>query len=185
METRSTINAILSKFNGTLAEKGYILRAPQKEMLEFCCAQWEQGKGAIAEAPTGTGKSFVYLFLASQYAFQNKANGVNKCAVISTCSRALQDQVERDFKIFQEMYPHIKYAVWKGAANYLCVNRLYGALANPPEYFEPEDMEQLQFLEELLEEVEETDGSREKMPFKLSDRVWNRVCSNGKCCTKR
>lgn len=184
METRSTINAILSKFNGTLAEKGYILRAPQKEMLEFCCAQWEQGKGAIAEAPTGTGKSFVYLFLASQYAFQNKANGVNKCAVISTCSRALQDQVERDFKIFQEMYPHIKYAVWKGAANYLCVNRLYGALANPPEYFEPEDMEQLQFLEELLEEVEDTDGSREKMPFKLSDRVWNRVCSNGKCCTK-
>ena len=51
------------------------------------------------------------------------------------------------------MYPHIKYAVWKGAANYLCVNRLYGALANPPEYFEQEDMEQLQFLEELLEEV--------------------------------
>lgn len=184
MEEYNAINAILSKFNGTLSKKGYKLRAPQREMLEFCCAQWEAGKGAIAEAPTGTGKSFVYLFLASQYAFQNLANGVTKCAVISTCSRALQDQVERDFNIFREMYPHIKYAIWKGAANYLCVNRLYNTIANPPEYFDEQDIEQVYFLEELLEEVAKTDGSREKLPFKVSDKVWNRICSNGKCCTK-
>lgn len=184
MDTKRTIDAILSKFNGTLKAKGYILRAPQKEMLEFCCEQWEQGKGAIAEAPTGTGKSFVYLFLVSQYAFQNMAQGVNKCGVISTCSRALQDQIERDFGLFQEMYPHLRYAIWKGAANYLCCNRLHNAILNPPETFDAQDMEQLEFMEDLLPEIAQTDGSREKLPIRVSDKVWARVCSGGKCCTK-
>lgn len=184
MDKRRTIDAILSKFNGTLKDRGYILRPTQKEMLEFCCEQWEQGKGAIAEAPTGTGKSFVYLFLASQYAFQHVAQGVHKCSVISTCSRSLQDQIERDFKLFSEMYPHIRYAVWKGATNYLCQNRLRSALLNPPEYFTYEDIEQLTYLEDLIDEVRDTDGSREKMPIPVSDKVWNRICANNKCCTK-
>lgn len=106
-----------------LLSKGYENRKSQTIMMDLVRDTIKKGDVKLIEAPTGTGKTFAYLIPLME-------EGV-KC-IISTGTKALQDQLKRDIE-FLSAYMHViygkdvKYAVVKGKANYLCLDR-YGEI---------------------------------------------------------
>lgn len=105
--------------NGSLAKliAGYQPRAAQLEMAEAIARAIDDKQNLIAEAGTGTGKTFAYLVPAILSA---------KKVIISTGTKNLQDQ------LFNKDLPTIRKAIktpfhaalLKGRSNYLCIYRL-------------------------------------------------------------
>lgn len=98
-------------------QPGYIPR-PQQQLLAATIAHAiTDGTDLIAEAGTGTGKTFAYLVPAL-------ASG--KRVIISTGTKALQDQLfHRDLpRVRKLLNSRIDIALLKGRANYLCLHRL-------------------------------------------------------------
>lgn len=77
----------------------------------------EKGTHLVAEAGTGTGKTFAYLIPAILS---------NKKTIVSTGTRNLQDQIyEKDFPLIRDaLKVPVQAAVLKGRSNYLCLYRL-------------------------------------------------------------
>jgi ATP-dependent DNA helicase DinG len=77
----------------------------------------EQKQHLVAEAGTGTGKTFAYLIPAILS---------GKKTIISTGTRNLQDQIfEKDFPLIRDaLKVPVSAAVLKGRANYLCLYRM-------------------------------------------------------------
>ena len=101
--------------------EGFAHRPQQLDMAEVVGDALEQGATLIAEAGTGTGKTFAYLvpvLLSGQK------------VIISTGTRNLQDQLFlRDLPRLREaMSSPLKVALLKGRANYLCIHRMEMAL---------------------------------------------------------
>ena len=101
--------------------EGFAFRDQQLDMAEAVADCLEHGNSLIAEAGTGTGKTFAYLvpaLLAGQK------------VIISTGTRNLQDQLYlRDLPRLREaMASPARVALLKGRSNYLCLQRMEGAL---------------------------------------------------------
>jgi len=110
--------------NGLLAQKisGYRPRQAQLEMAQAVeKAIHDRGK-LIAEAGTGTGKTFAYLIPAI-------ISG--RRVIVSTGTKTLQDQLfHKDLPIVREaLSVPFHAALLKGRNNYLCLYRLENALA--------------------------------------------------------
>jgi ATP-dependent DNA helicase DinG len=103
---------------------GFAERPQQRAMAEAVAAAIEDRDVLIAEAGTGTGKTFAYLVPAL-------LSGLK--VIISTGTRNLQDQLFlRDLPVLRDaMASPAQVALLKGRANYLCLHRLEGALADP------------------------------------------------------
>jgi len=102
---------------------GYQPRAAQLEMAAAIADAIEQKRHLIAEAGTGTGKTFAYLVPAILS---------GKRAIISTGTKNLQDQLfNKDLPIIRKALkkPFIA-ALLKGRSNYLCTYRLNNALTS-------------------------------------------------------
>ncbi|MEI6336548.1 MAG: ATP-dependent DNA helicase, partial [Methylococcaceae bacterium] len=102
---------------------GYQPRAAQLEMAAAIADAIEQKRHLIAEAGTGTGKTFAYLVPAILS---------GKRAIISTGTKNLQDQLfNKDLPIIRKALkkPFIA-ALLKGRSNYLCTYRLKNALTS-------------------------------------------------------
>jgi ATP-dependent DNA helicase DinG len=100
---------------------GYQPRAAQAEMAEAIADAIDGNQNLIAEAGTGTGKTFAYLVPAILS---------GKKVVISTGTKNLQDQLfNKDLPIIRKALktPFIA-ALLKGRSNYLCKYRLQNAL---------------------------------------------------------
>ena len=100
---------------------GFAHRQQQLGMAEAVGDALEQGATLIAEAGTGTGKTFAYLvpvLLSGQK------------VIISTGTRNQQDQLFlRDLPRLREARASpLKVALLKGRAKYLCIHRLETAL---------------------------------------------------------
>ena len=100
--------------NGALAKilAGYQARAAQTEMAETIASAIEENQNLIAEAGTGTGKTFAYLVPAILS---------DKKVVISTGTKNLQDQLfNKDLPIVRKALktPFVA-ALLKGRSNYL------------------------------------------------------------------
>ena len=96
---------------------GFSARAPQIELAEQIAHTIKENKILLAEAGTGTGKTFAYLLPALMS---------EKRIVISTGSKNLQEQLFlRDLPSIKKAlnYP-FKIALLKGRSNYLCFERL-------------------------------------------------------------
>ncbi len=109
--------------DGLLAQQlpGFSYRPQQAEMAEAILQALESGTPLIAEAGTGTGKTFAYLVPAL----------LSGCKVIiSTGTRNLQDQLYlRDLPRVREVLAgSAKIALLKGRANYLCLHRMENAV---------------------------------------------------------
>ena len=109
--------------NGALAKilAGYQARAAQTEMAEAIANAIEEHQNLIAEAGTGTGKTFAYLVPAILS---------DKKVVISTGTKNLQDQLfNKDLPIVRKALktPFVA-ALLKGRSNYLCTYRLKNSL---------------------------------------------------------
>ncbi len=92
---------------------GYRLRAQQLEMAQAVAAAIEQTSVLIAEAGTGTGKTFAYLVPALLHGGK---------VIISTGTKTLQDQLfDRDIPVVRKVLSApVTVALLKGRANYIC-----------------------------------------------------------------
>ncbi len=105
--------------DGALAQKieGFKPREPQRLMAQAVSKAIVNKQGLVVEAGTGTGKTYAYLAPALRS---------GKKVIISTGSKALQDQLYcRDLpKVASALKFKGKLALLKGRSNYLCIERL-------------------------------------------------------------
>ncbi|HWM41780.1 MAG TPA: ATP-dependent DNA helicase [Burkholderiales bacterium] len=120
------------------AVKGFKLRPQQLEMAQAIQAAMERTGVLVAEAGTGTGKTFAYLVPALL------AGGK---VIVSTGTKTLQDQLfDRDLPAVRAaLATGASAALLKGRANYVCLYRLRrSAETGVPS---PEDARQLRRIE--------------------------------------
>jgi ATP-dependent DNA helicase DinG len=105
--------------DGPLAKglPGYVEREAQQALAEAIAGAMDDRDTLVAEAGTGTGKTYAYLVPALLS---------GQRTIISTGTRALQDQLyHRDLpKVRDALGAGLKSALLKGRANYLCRHRL-------------------------------------------------------------
>ncbi|MFO7604289.1 MAG: ATP-dependent DNA helicase [Gammaproteobacteria bacterium] len=105
--------------DGVLAKhiKGFSPRPAQQEMAEIVLDVIDAGQNLIAEAGTGTGKTFAYLVPAILS---------GRKTIISTGTKNLQDQLYgRDLPLIRDaLTVPVSVALLKGRSNYLCLHRL-------------------------------------------------------------
>lgn len=111
---------------GVLAVKipGFAPRTPQQQLAMAIAETVEDRAVLLAEAGTGTGKTFAYLVPALLSGLKT---------IVSTGTRALQDQLyHRDLpRVRDALGVGIKTALLKGRANYLCKYRLEKSKGEP------------------------------------------------------
>jgi ATP-dependent DNA helicase DinG len=104
---------------GELARRlpGYVVRAPQAELAAAVADAIESRAALVAEAGTGTGKTYAYLVPALLS---------GQRVIVSTGTRALQDQLyHRDLpRVREALGAPVTTALLKGRANYLCRYRM-------------------------------------------------------------
>lgn len=102
---------------------GFAPRPQQQEMAEAVACALEERSVLIAEAGTGTGKTFAYLVPALLS---------GQKVIVSTGTKNLQDQLfHKDLPIVRDaLGVPVDVAMLKGRANYLCVHRLELAVAD-------------------------------------------------------
>ena len=103
---------------------GYVARPAQQRLAVAVAEAFEGRRVLLAEAGTGTGKTFAYLVPALLSGMKT---------IVSTGTRALQDQLYfRDLpRVRDALGTGLKTALLKGRANYLCRYRLEQARGGP------------------------------------------------------
>ncbi|EGT5680055.1 ATP-dependent DNA helicase [Cronobacter turicensis] len=96
---------------------GFKPREPQRQMAQAVSAAIEAARPLVVEAGTGTGKTYAYLAPALR---------AGKKVIVSTGSKALQDQLySRDLPTVAKALQYKgRLALLKGRSNYLCLERL-------------------------------------------------------------
>jgi ATP-dependent DNA helicase DinG len=153
-------------------------RWSQSEMAQSLNRAFYEGKSLLVEAPTGTGKTLAYLIPIAYYMKEHPRQRF----VISVATKHLQSQIEQDLQRFSVDFPELKNnAVLKGAANYLCLNRLKraGSKGNPNKQVHQE-LEMLIANFDKLERLPH--GWREELPAKINDQTWMLINGEGTCC---
>lgn len=116
----------------------------------------------IAQAPTGSGKSFAFgipAAIATQL-------DPSKRIIWSTASKALQKQlIEKDLPTLKKIFPLLNYQVIYGRNNYLSTSRL--AELEPANFDEKATREEIARLKTLIPTLQETlgDGTIEKLKW--------------------
>ena len=104
---------------GQLAQAipGFKPREPQRQMAHAVARAIDKAQPLVVEAGTGTGKTYAYLAPALR---------AKKKVIISTGSKALQDQLySRDLPTVAKALKYKgRLALLKGRSNYLCLERL-------------------------------------------------------------
>jgi ATP-dependent DNA helicase DinG len=117
-ELAENSRAVLSE-GGALARDlpGFVPRPAQQRLAEAVAVAFESRGELLAEAGTGTGKTYAYLVPALLSGLRT---------IVSTGTRALQDQLyHRDLpRVRDALGIGLKTALLKGRANYLCRYRL-------------------------------------------------------------
>jgi ATP-dependent DNA helicase DinG len=118
VSVREQTRAALAE-DGALARGigGYVPRAAQQRMAEAVADAIVERATLVAEAGTGTGKTYAYLVPAL-------LSGLK--VIVSTGTRALQDQLfHRDLpRVREALGARLRTALLKGRSNYLCWHRL-------------------------------------------------------------
>ncbi len=152
---------------------GYLPRSSQLEMAKAIAQAIESKENLIAEAGTGTGKTFAYLV---PVIFSRKRT------IISTGTKNLQDQLfKKDLPLVRQVINvPFKSALLKGRANYLCTYRLENAL-NSSYGFEKDDATSLAHIKSwskqtLVGDISEISDVEEGNP------IWSQATSTADNC---
>ncbi len=146
----------------------YEVRPSQVEMMKVCSRIIDDGGIVIAEAGTGTGKTFAYLIPIILS---------DKRAIISTKTINLQEQLtSKDLRVLS-LSKEITYALAKGRGNYLCLRRLNA-------YRQEEGIAQSEYKAIFFWSAETETGDIEDSRFRKSD-LWDKVRSDPDACTGR
>ena len=147
-------------------------RQVQQELAEAVAQALEQKAILVAEAGTGTGKTFAYLVPAMLS---------GQKVIISTGTKNLQDQLyKRDVPVVRDaLAVPVSVALLKGRGNYLCVHRL--ALAEVGHYGSPEQADKIRRIRIWAGQTPNGDIA-ECSDISENDMVWAQVTSNSENC---
>ncbi len=161
--------------DGSLSKviSGYLPRNSQLEMANAIAEAIAANKNLIAEAGTGTGKTFAYLVPAI---FSRKK------VIVSTGTKNLQDQLfNKDLPLIRKVINlPFKAALLKGRANYLCTYRLDNAL-NASFGFSKQDATALARIKTWSKRTKNGDIS-EVSDVSEGDPIWSQATSNADNC---
>ena len=170
----SDLDAIFSE-DGALARvvEGFRVRACQLDLARAVAAAIDARSVLVAEAGTGTGKTFAYLVPAL------RSGGK---VIISTGTKTLQDQLfDRDIpKVRDALKLPVSVALLKGRANYVCHHHLQRAVTDG-RFLNREDVRDLHAIERfartsLTGDRADCSGVSETAP------VWSQVTSTRENC---
>ena len=170
----SSLNEIFSP-DGPLAKAigGYRVREQQVEMAERIAAAINSQSVFIAEAGTGTGKTFAYLVPAL------KSGGK---VIVSTGTKTLQDQLfNKDLPMVRDaLKAPVKIALLKGRANYVCPYHLQNALAEG-RFLTREDAADARRISNFAK-VTQSGDKAECIEVSETSPVWNHATSTRENC---
>ncbi len=160
--------------DGLLAKhvEGFAPRAEQQAMAEAVADTLAEQSILIAEAGTGTGKTFAYLVPALLS---------GQKVIISTGTKNLQDQLfHRDLPVVRKaLQVPVTVALLKGRSNYLCLHRL--EVAEEGRYSSRDMAKKIQLIRSWSVQTKSGDVS-ELSELSESDSVWSRVTSGADNC---
>ena len=104
---------------GELMTEGMEHRPSQEEMAQQVARSLARSENLMVEAPTGTGKTLAYLVPAARL-----AAAWNTQVLVSTYTKALQDQVCLTLRDISDRLSPVRWTVLKGLSNYLSVHAL-------------------------------------------------------------
>lgn len=157
----------------TKAVKGFCVREGQREFAVEAARSVEEKTILVAEAGTGTGKTFAYL---------TPALLAGATCVISTAGKSLQDQLcAKDLPALRDaLGVPVKVALLKGRANYVCHFRLEltaseGRLPEQDSYLKLRKIQRFAAVSRT--------GDRAELPdVPEDDRLWPLVTSTRENC---
>ncbi len=161
--------------DGPLAKAigGYRVRQQQVDMAERIAAAINSQSVFIAEAGTGTGKTFAYLVPAL------KSGGK---VIVSTGTKTLQDQLfNKDLPMVRDaLKAPVKIALLKGRANYVCHYHLQNALADG-RFLTREDAADARRISNFAK-VTQSGDKAECIEVSETSPVWNHATSTRENC---
>lgn len=177
--------------------KGYEPRDQQLIMARKVVEALRTDQHLIAEAGTGTGKSFAYLVPAILHATDDQSEIVDagdveedgprkRRVVISTHTISLQEQlVAKDLPLLNSVIPREFSAVLvKGRSNYLSLRRMQRAVAKATSLLASDEQHsQLRAIKQWANET--SDGSRSTLPIRPDPLVWDEIVSDTSNCLRR
>jgi ATP-dependent DNA helicase DinG len=161
--------------DGPLADTipGYRVRQQQLEMAQAIEDAIKQGKQLVAEAGTGTGKTFAYLIPALLSGGK---------VIVSTGTKTLQDQLfNRDLPAVRDaLKVPVTVSMLKGRANYVCHFHLERAM-NEGRFLSREDANYVHKIKAFAENTSTGDKS-ELTDVPESATIWPAVTSTRDNC---
>ena len=161
--------------DGPLARaiNGYRVRAQQVDMAERIATAINGCSVFIAEAGTGTGKTFAYLVPALQSGGK---------VIVSTGTKTLQDQLfNKDLPMVREaLKAPVRIALLKGRANYVCPYHLQRALADG-RFLTREDAADARRIS-VFSRLTHSGDKAECLDVSENSPVWNHATSTRENC---
>lgn len=168
-----TIEQVMGE-EGTLSElvDGYTPRQSQLDMAHEVADLIEDQSTLLAEAGTGTGKTFAYLVPALLS---------GKKVIISTATKTLQEQlIQKDLPILlKACQSKGKARLLKGRDNYLCPQRL--EITETTEHHSKEDWKKLSLIRDWSEKTKLGDRA-ELASVSENDPIWRKVTARLEFC---
>ncbi|MCA8988531.1 MAG: DEAD/DEAH box helicase [Planctomycetaceae bacterium] len=168
----------------------YEFRPEQMEMAQAVENAIRGKTHLIAEAGTGTGKSFAYLVPAVLAVLNQQSagdGGEKKRVVISTHTISLQEQlIQKDIPFLNAILPvEFSAVLVKGRSNYISLRRLQGAMQKSISLFpKEEELDQLRAITKWAQNT--NDGSLSDLPFRPLPSVWEEARSeHGNCLGRK
>ena len=169
-----TIDTVLGS-EGTLSElvDGYAARQAQIDMAHEVEELINNQETLLAEAGTGTGKTFAYLVPALLS---------GKKVIVSTATKTLQEQlVQKDLPIlFKACQISGKARLLKGRDNYVCPQRL--ELTETVEQHSKQDWKKLSDIRDWVDNKTLTGDKGELDIVSETDPIWRKVCARMEFC---
>lgn len=154
---------------------GFEQRPEQRQLTDKIADALYFKTHLVAEAPTGTGKSFaVTLGVISEFL------GHGKKAIIATANNNLLEQyASKDLPFLQKIFPSLRWARAKGKNNYACIDKaekLFGQQV----LFADDSMKRLQgWYDNTLS------GDREEIAFGVKAEEWLKINADDTCTGRK
>ncbi|MGB1925029.1 MAG: ATP-dependent DNA helicase [Rubripirellula sp.] len=174
----------------------YESREQQLEMSRRVAEALASDQHLIAEAGTGTGKSFAYLVPAILHATESQkedqtppqedGKARKRRLLISTHTISLQEQlIAKDLPLLNSVIPREFSAVLvKGRGNYLSLRRMNRAVSKATSLLSS-DQQHTQLRDIKNWSGDTTDGSLASLSFRPDSLVWDEVASDTGNCLRR
>lgn len=171
-----SVDDILGR-SGALAKSltAYEFRPQQVKMAHSVRKAFDEQGILLAEAGTGTGKSFAYLVPGLLWALEQEQR-----VVVSTHTVNLQEQlIAKDIPLLRSVLPPFRAGLLKGRGNYLCLRRWHAAVSEGA--FEGSEV---LFLARVMVWLNSTrSGDRSELGLKPDEwRIWDTISAVSDGC---